>query len=482
MAQPTETRFHVPLDQLRPSALNPRRTASVAADQELLESIRAHTILTPLLVRPVPGDVFEIVAGHRRYAAAVELGFEAVPVVVRDLTDDEARQAAIIENLHRENLAPLDEAESYQALLDLPGATVASVAAAVGKSTAYIGRRLKLLGLIADAQDALRAGQMDVARAELLAKLDEDAQAEALDSVVWLDLFARPADGADRDGPRTAAALCSLADLRRWVDQRTRLSLDDLVHDPETMALFPEASEALAENETAHAPEPLLEVALDHDGSPKKSTVPPGVRRLNTHFREVTGTPCASARRAIVVFGTRKGEVVVVCPAKKDCQTHWPSKANILAGSPTAPRRTWQEEEAERKRVAQIWERVRPAAVQAAVQATAKIKTTPAILLEALRQFFYSEASEALKATGTRAPTPATFGRLYVLAKTLRDYYQDDSAARALKKIGSPFNVAKAMREAEAAMKAKPKTPEDETKRTSAATKQASAKKAGRRT
>jgi len=112
----------VPLAQLVPSAVNPRRTSHYEADDELLESIRVHGILTPLLVRPLEPhggepNTFEIVAGHRRYAAAVALDLPSVPVTIRDLTDDEAREAAIIDNLQREDLAPLDAAARQQARL-----------------------------------------------------------------------------------------------------------------------------------------------------------------------------------------------------------------------------------------------------------------------------------------------------------------------------------------------------------------------------
>ena len=147
----------LPIHQIVPSALNPRRSFNAAADAELLESVRTHGILTPLLVRCIERDeqdTFEVVAGNRRLAAAQEIGLEVVPVTVRTLTDDQARETAIVENLQREDLAPLDEAESYQALLAIPGASPASVAAAVGKSPAYLGRRLKLLTLVPDAQAA----------------------------------------------------------------------------------------------------------------------------------------------------------------------------------------------------------------------------------------------------------------------------------------------------------------------------------------
>lgn len=460
-AVPESMAARVALAQLVPSALNPRRTFTPAADAELLKSIQANGILTPLLVRHRPGydpeapGTYEIVAGHRRYAAALELGLDAVPVTVRELNDDQAREMALIENLQRENLTPLDEAESYQALLAIPGATPASVAATVGKSPAYIGRRLKLLGLIGDAKDALRAGQMDVARAELLVKLDEDTQAQALKEAVWLRLFEGydPEDGRPKVAPALIDSQASLSELREWVDERTRLSLHDLATDADTRELFPEAAEAVAESETAHAPTPLLEVALDRfSQSPAKATIPAGVLRLGAQFREVVGKRCKSAERAVVVFGQRKGDVVLVCRDKKGCATHWPPKAKADLAAKGTPRMTWQEEQAERQRQEAIFERVAPDLRNAIVVATARVKTTPATLTDLLRKAHHDDAvTEAIKAAGVKV-NGETVARIAAIADAFGDLYNAHGAACAIKDLKIPFDLAKAMKAAEAAM------------------------------
>lgn len=460
MLAPAESVRQLPLDQVHPSALNPRRSFNASADEELLASIRANGILTPLLVRPVfvagePDDNivdYEIVAGHRRFAAALELDLAVVPVTVRELNDDQAREMALIENLQRENLTPLDEAESYQALLALPGATPALIAATVGKSPAYVGRRLKLLGLISDAKDALRAGQMDVARAELLVKLDEVAQAQALKEAVWLDLFAGYGDKEEREATWSLDALASLSDLRDWVGRRTRITLDDLAHDADTRDLFPEAAEAVAESETAHAPTPLLEVALDHFGSPPYADTPPGVLRLNKDFRAADASKCTHRRRAVVVFGERKGDVVLVCIEKKTCITHWPPKPKPDLTAKGKPRMTWQEEQAERQRQEAIFERVVPNLRKAIVLATAKVKTTPATLTELLRRAHHDDAvTEAIKAAGGKV-TAESVSRIAAIADAFGDLYNTHGAELAIKNLKIPFDLAKAMKAAEAAM------------------------------
>jgi ParB/RepB/Spo0J family partition protein len=434
----------LPITQIRPSSMNPRRSFNPAADDELYDSIKAHGILTPLLVRPVDGTdtpQYEVVAGHRRLMAAQEINLPAVPVTVRELSDDEAREAALIENLHRENLAPLDEAESYQALLLIPGATAASVAAAVGKSPAYIGRRMRLLFLVDDAKGALREGRLDVARAELLAKLTTDVQARALTEEVWLPMFS----GDGEEG--TLETLRPLADLRAWVERRTRLEVADLVDDTDTRELFPEAAEAVSGGKV------LLEVALDRfSQSPAKADIPPGVLRLNKDFREVTGKKCKFALPALVVFGERRGDVVSVCCEKKGpttCAVHWPAKPKADQAQGPATRMSWQEEQAQREHQRKVWDTVRPAVWQAVVAGTTKIKTTPQMLREVLEDRCHrDEFTGILKAVGTI--TPATFGRAYTLVTALTELYDADGAAKHLKTLGVTFDVKKALAAAEA--------------------------------
>lgn len=440
----------LPLDLIRPSAVNPRRSFNTAADAELLESIQAHGLLTPLLVRPLREhgnalvDRYEVVAGHRRLAAAQELGLDGVPVTIRELTDDQARETAIVENLHREDLAPLDEAESYQALLAIPGASPASVAAAVGKTPAYIGRRLKLLGLVDAAKHALRDGRMDVARAELLAKLGTELQVKALDEAVWLPIYTR------NDQAGTLETLEPLSDLREWVERRTRLSVVDLVMDAGARALFPDAVELVEATPT----EALLEVALDRfSQSPAKDTIPTGVLRLNKDFREVVGKKCKFAKRALVVIGDRVGDVVAICCERQGpttCAVHWPLKAKADPADKPAPSQSWEVQQAERKRLAVVWERVKPDVEKVIIAATTLVRTTPKLLQEILADRRLTLAP-VLKALGGKL-TLDNFGRAWVLADALEDLYDHTSAERALKAVHGVFNVEKAMKAAEAAL------------------------------
>lgn len=447
----------LPVEALVASAANPRRCFNDSADAELVASIREHGILTPLLVRLIEHDeqdTYEIVAGHRRHAAALDLGLLTVPVTVRELSDDQARETAIVENLQREDLTPLDEAHAYQQLLSRSGVeltTIETVAATVGKSTAYVGRRLKLLALIPEVQEPLREGRISVAHAELLAKLNAADQALALGNAVWLPLQYQ---GQDNRDACTVAALQPLAELRHWIERRTALNVATLASDPESRALFPEAAAAIDELGPEDAP---LEVALDDFGKPVN--VPIGVLQPEKHFKLVTGKRCDHMERAIVVFGGRRGEVVDVCCAKKACKAHWPPKEKVGQGKgSTAPRRSWEEEEAERKARQALWDRVRPQAVQAVIAATKKVQSTPKTLRAILAdRFDDDEIDLAVKAAG--ALSGLTFARVWQILNTIGHMYSPSHAQDALDEIVAKFDVDKAMKAAEAAAAAPAQNP-----------------------
>src|SRR5450631_4749492 len=137
---------NLPLAVLTESATNPRRIFEDAALKELAASIRSQGVLSPLLVRPVTEQSFEIVAGARRYRAAQLAEAETVPVRIVNLTDAEALEAQLIENLQRRDVHPLEEANGFRALLNLeePKYSIEQIAARTGKPPAYVAGRLKL--------------------------------------------------------------------------------------------------------------------------------------------------------------------------------------------------------------------------------------------------------------------------------------------------------------------------------------------------
>lgn len=194
-AAPTQTLL---LDKIVPNPKQPRRHFSKEALEELAASIREQGIIQPLLVRPKRGTAqFEIVAGERRWRAAGLAGLKEVPVYVRDLSDEEVMAAALIENLQREDLNPIEEALALQALREHCELTQEQLAARIGKSRPAIANALRLLQLSMAAQDDLQFGRINAGQARALLSLDHiDAQEELRKSIVQLQLNVRDAEAA----------------------------------------------------------------------------------------------------------------------------------------------------------------------------------------------------------------------------------------------------------------------------------------------
>lgn len=174
------THRRVAIELIRPSALQPRHRFAETELEALAQSIREKGVLQPLLVRPVAEDdaAFELVAGERRWRAAQRVGLHEVPVIVRTLGDSEALEIAVVENLQREDLSALEEAEAYRRLTDEFGRTQASLAEAVGKSRSHIANTLRLLSLPPPVRDRLEVGELTAGHARaLLAAGDPSALA-----------------------------------------------------------------------------------------------------------------------------------------------------------------------------------------------------------------------------------------------------------------------------------------------------------------
>jgi len=171
---------NVPVAELIESSTNPRKTFDEEGLEELAESIRSKGVLSPLLARKVNGH-FEIISGAMRYRAAQRAGLQEVPVRVSALTDAEALETQIVENLLRSDMHPFEEAQGFRALLEREGAgyPIEKIAAKTGKNAPYIAKQLRLLGLIPPVADAFTAGHIGIEHALLIAKLRADAQKKA---------------------------------------------------------------------------------------------------------------------------------------------------------------------------------------------------------------------------------------------------------------------------------------------------------------
>jgi ParB family chromosome partitioning protein len=175
----------VPLDLLEPNPFQPRSSIDPAALEELAQSIRLRGILQPLLVRPHPATDgrYQIVAGERRWRAASAAGLHEVPALVNEMTDTEAAAVALVENLQRQDLNAMDEAEGYARLLTQFEFTQEALGQAVGKSRSHVANTLRLLNLPQGVKEALRKGEISAghARALLAHPLPDSALSEVID-------------------------------------------------------------------------------------------------------------------------------------------------------------------------------------------------------------------------------------------------------------------------------------------------------------
>jgi ParB family transcriptional regulator, chromosome partitioning protein len=190
----------VALDLLEPNPFQPRSTIDPTALDELAQSIRVSGILQPLLVRPhpaVPGR-YQIVAGERRWRAAAAAGLHNVPTLVREMADTEAAAVALVENLQRQDLNPIDEAEGFDRLLTQFGLTQEALGQAVGKSRSHITNTLRLLNLPAAVKEAVRKGEISAGHARAL--LSHPEPETAMREVLARGLSVRQTEGlASRD-------------------------------------------------------------------------------------------------------------------------------------------------------------------------------------------------------------------------------------------------------------------------------------------
>lgn len=156
------------ISEIEPNRAQPRKDFNDEALAELADSISRHGVLQPLLVRPIFGGGYQIVAGERRWRAARMAGITEVPAVIRDMSDSEVMELALIENLQREDLNPLEEAQGYQSLMETYGMTQEEVSKTVGKSRSTVANALRLLNLPQKVLDLVQSGSLSAGHARTL--------------------------------------------------------------------------------------------------------------------------------------------------------------------------------------------------------------------------------------------------------------------------------------------------------------------------
>lgn len=173
----------IELDKIVPNRYQPRREFSDDSIKELAETLDKDGLLQPIVVREDGEDQYEIIAGERRYRAAKSLNWETIPAIVNNMNDDQAASLALIENLQREDLNPIDEAKAYTNLMKLNDLTQTALAKDMGKSQSYVANKLRLLKLDDDVQKALVEGKITARHGRALLNLSDDDQERVLKEI-----------------------------------------------------------------------------------------------------------------------------------------------------------------------------------------------------------------------------------------------------------------------------------------------------------
>jgi ParB family chromosome partitioning protein len=373
----------LPLDWLVVSPTNPRKTFDEDAMQELAASIRENGVLQPLLVRPRTERSFEIVFGERRYRGAAMAEKETVPVCIREMTDAQVLEAQLVENLQRQDVHPLHEAQGFAALLRLeePKYSIELIAAKCGKSAGYVTSRLRLTELAPVAVEAFTKDEIGLGHALLLAKLQPQQQEEAL-TACWQESYA--------NGGRPKRILLPVRHLREWIEHNILLELATAPFSKEDATLVPEAGSCVeCPKRTGHNTLLFEGIAAQHDSCSDPACY---AAKVDAHVKQtVTAKPklvqittaygkpaegsrvvprnqyveirqekpknkyqqnapefktCKYTTEAIVADGTDKGEIRKVC-ANSDCPVHHPKKRQSRVQSDAAEKAAQEKQQRE---------------------------------------------------------------------------------------------------------------------------------------
>jgi ParB family transcriptional regulator, chromosome partitioning protein len=218
--------LQIPIDNIRPNPHQPRKTMSDATVSELAASLKSAGIIQPLVVRQ-DGDQYELIAGERRWRAAKLAGFATVPVIIRNVDAPTQAQLALIENIQREDLNPLDRALGYRSLIEQLGLTQAELAGRLGEDRSSIANHLRLLELAEPVREMIRDGRVTLGHAKLLAGIEDLLQqARLADTIVSQSLSVRNLERllqnqADVKSPRRpSGSAAHLADLEKSVSRQ----------------------------------------------------------------------------------------------------------------------------------------------------------------------------------------------------------------------------------------------------------------------
>lgn len=456
--------------------------------EDLVQSVREHGILEPIIVRPLmgkDGTSFEIVAGHRRFAAAKKVGYMEIPAVVRELSDQEALEIQVIENLQRADLHPLEEAEGYRQLVAVAKYDVARIAERIGRSAKYVYDRMKLLSLTKENQQLFLEGKITAGHAILLARLKPADQERAADPeseglfqperTLW---DPRKDEDSDEDlEPAVNLKPRSVRELQGWIDRHVRFDLDS----PDLPHLFPETAQ-LVESAKEEALK-VVSITQEHRVQPEAKD---GSRIFGPQsWKEVGEELCDHQVMGVIAAGPGRGEAFPVCIDKKKCAVHWGAeqreskkraKASAKDGSTGKDR--WEKEEERRKaeRAAEEekrkqWAKAQPEILEALAE---KVKQAPTkanglladIIVKHLHPWQTPKAAAQLVPRGKTADDVLRHVAMQILgaqAVSYRAFHEFPKQAKAfgldVKKILDGYAPASAQMSAETPTKTKKASP-----------------------
>ncbi|MBU3828818.1 MAG: nucleoid occlusion protein [Candidatus Lactobacillus pullistercoris] len=188
----------IELSKIKPNQFQPRRQFSENSIKELAQTLDKEGLLQPIVIRE-DGEEYEIIAGERRFRAAQLLGWEKIPAIVNNMDDDQAAFLALIENLQRENLNPIDEAKAYTNLMKLNNLTQAELAKDMGKSQSYVANKLRLLKLTPKVQSYLASGEISARHGRALVGLSERDQSRVVDEILANNLNVKETEEIIKD-------------------------------------------------------------------------------------------------------------------------------------------------------------------------------------------------------------------------------------------------------------------------------------------
>ncbi|ENA33372.1 MULTISPECIES: ParB/RepB/Spo0J family partition protein [Pseudomonas] len=219
---------HLPLDIIQRGKYQPRRDMDPVALEELARSIRAQGLMQPIVVRPIADNRYEIIAGERRWRASQQAGLERIPALVRNIPDEAAIAMALIENIQRENLSPIEEAMALQRLQQEFQLTQQQVADAVGKSRVSVANLLRLIALPEEIKTMLAHGDLEMGHARALLGLPASKQVEGARHVVARGLTVRQTEAL----------------VRQWLNKKEAVEPPEKA-DPDIMRLEQRLAERL---------------------------------------------------------------------------------------------------------------------------------------------------------------------------------------------------------------------------------------------